>query len=641
MFDNGRKNICVILCDVADYYQEQVCRTLTSYAQIKGYNLAYFSFFLCYGVQTKNGKGEANIINLVPYENFDGFIICHDTFQNKNAVNQIFEYISERTKAPVVTLRRAWKDYPCVLAENSGSIQEVVQHFVDVHGFERIAFMSGPKDHPDAQARLADYRDGLRSRGLEYDEKMVFYGNFWRELTKEAARYFAMELPERPQAIICANDYMAIYLCNELINMGIVVPNDIAISGFDDIWEASTYMPPITTVTMPVEKMSELAFVTLEKQMKGEEVPTVQTIRTQLVIRNSCGCEKMDMNTMLKRRVRQNQDHEKMMDLVQNNTYMFVEMSDLNSAEQLVQHVRLLDNDDNYVRNFFICLGEGRGKDYPKYRSTNYGYPKRMKSVGSAMNRRIIDTKAFETTDLLPPEATEREPMIYYFFPLHNLDQTFGYFAISYMGVHSCERTFNSWIAILGNALENIRLKQKTNTLLNELNNLYVHDALTGLLNRRGFENSSQEFYKKSSETEETMVIISIDMDNLKVVNDRFGHMQGDVALQTISKAMEYAASDGDVCARIGGDEFSVVGIGYDEEKAEEFLAQFHGYLEDFNEDSNLPYLIGASCGYYIIPKDHSISLEAATVESDNNLYEDKREKKSQKRDNVLRVENT
>ena len=102
MFNNGRKNICVILCDVADHYQEQVCRVLTS-------NLAYFSFFLTYGVDTKNGRGEANIINLIPYENFDGFIICHDTFQNKDAVRQMFQYIKERTKVPVITLRRPWE----------------------------------------------------------------------------------------------------------------------------------------------------------------------------------------------------------------------------------------------------------------------------------------------------------------------------------------------------------------------------------------------------------------------------------------------------------------------------------------------------------------------------------------------------
>lgn len=640
MFDNGRKNICVILCDVADHYQEQVCRTLTTYAQVKGYNLAYFSFFLCYGVATKNGRGEANIINLIPYENFDGFIVCHDTFQNRDAVKQIFRYIEERTDAPVVTLRRPWKDFPCVLAENTGAIKEIVQHFVDVHGFDRIAFMSGPEDHPDAQSRLADYKDGLKSRGLEYDEKLVFYGNFWRERSKEAARYFTMELPERPQAIVCANDYMAISLCNELINIGTMVPGDIAISGFDDIWEATINMPPITTVMMPVEKMSERAFLTLEKLMEGEKVPRVQTVSTCPVIRNSCGCEGMDMNTMLKKRVRQSQEYEKMLDLVQDNTYMFVEMSDVESAEEIVEYVRLLENDDNFVRNFFICLGDGKGKFYPKYCSTKPGYPKRTKSIGSVMNRRIIETESFATSDLLPKEAVERDPMIYYFFPLHNLDQTFGYFAISYTGIHSCEKTFHSWIAILGNALENLRLKQKTFSLLEELNSLYVHDALTGLLNRRGFENHSKEYYQKSLKRGQSMVIFSIDMDNLKIVNDKFGHMQGDVALQTIGEAIEHAAREGDVCARIGGDEFSVVGIGYDNEQAETFLREFKEYLDEFNEDSGLPYLVGASCGYYVISESHDISLEAAIVESDNRLYETKREKKSKKLDNVLRMEN-
>lgn len=629
----------MILCDVADHYQEQLCRTLTSLAQIKGYNLAYFSFFLCYGVETKNGKGEANIINLVPYENFDGFIVCHDTFHNKEAVSQIFDYIRERTHAPVVTLRRQWEEHPCVLAENKGAIREIVQHFADVHGFDRIAFMSGPKDHPDAQSRLADYREGLESRGIPYDEKMVFYGNFWRERSKEAARYFTMDLPQRPQAIVCANDYMAISLCNELINIGTMVPGDIAISGFDDIWEATINMLPITTVMMPVEKMTERAFFTLEKLMNGEEVPIVQSVRTKTVIRNSCGCEGMDLNTMLKKRVRQSQEHEKMLDLVQDNTYMFVEMSDVESAEELVDHVRLLDNEDNFVRNFFICLGEGNGKVYPKYCSSKPGYPKRTRAIGSVMNRRVIETESFETKNLLPREAVEREPMIYYFFPLHNLDQTFGYFAVSYTGIHSCEKTFHSWIAILGNALENLRLKQKTHTLLDELNNLYVHDALTGLMNRRGFENLSRDCYQKSKKSQQPMIIFSIDMDNLKIVNDKFGHMQGDVALQTIAQAIEQASNKGDVCARVGGDEYSVIGVGYDEESAEKFLTRFYDFLDDFNEDSGLPYLVRASCGYCLIPVPHSLSLEAAIVESDNRLYEAKREKKSKKQDDVLRKE--
>lgn len=637
MFGNGRKNLCVILCDVANHYQEQVCRTITSCALVRGYNVSYFSFFTCYGVDTHNGIGEVNIINLVPYDRFDGFVICHDTFFNEWAVEEIFKYIEERTKAPVITLRRQWKDYPCVLADNSGSIQKVVQHLVDVHGFSRIAFMSGPEEHPDAQQRLRDYKEGLESCGIPYDDQLVFFGDFWKKKAKAAARYFLTEIQEKPEAIMCANDYMAISLCNELINQGTMVPDDIVVTGFDNIWETSVYMPPVTTVAMQVERMSEIAFDTLEKMIKGEEVPNIQTVPTEPVYRNSCGCAGMDFKTMVKRSVRQSKESESIQELINSNMHMVVAMAGVDYAEELVEHARIVGDRENYVRNLFICLGEGEGDDYPKYSSEEPGYPARFKSVGSVINREIVQTEPFDAVDLLPKEAVVSDPMIYFFFPLHNLLRTYGYVAINYMDVHSCEKTFHSWIAILGNAIEGIRLRHKSNRLLNELNNLYVHDALTGLMNRRGFEYGSKELYEKSRREGKTMVIISIDMDNLKTVNDQYGHAQGDVALREIAEAMEQAAGEGDVCSRSGGDEFAVFGIGYDKVKVKRFLEKFQKHLDDFNEKSGLPYLVMASYGYYIIPEDHSVSLETAMVQSDQYLYDIKREKKAQKLDNVVR----
>lgn len=90
----------------------------------------------------------------------------------------------------------------------------------------------------------------------------------------------------------------------------------------------------------------------------------------------------------------------------------------------------------------------------------------------------------------------------------------------------------------------------------------------------------------------------------------------------------------------MGGDEFSIVGIDYDEEQVDEVMKRFESYLEAFNEKSGLPYLIKASYGYYIISESDKISLEAAVVKSDNNLYERKREKKARKLDGVLRESN-
>lgn len=166
MFENGRKTIGVILCDVSSHYQEQICQTLSMYAKEADYNLAYFTFFSCYGTETtRNGRGEANIVHLIPFEELDAIILCHDTLVNKPALDYVVESIEKKCSCPVVTLRHDLKDYPAVLVNQEHRIEDLVYHFVDEHHKTKIAFMSGPFDHPDTITRLADYKRALANRG--------------------------------------------------------------------------------------------------------------------------------------------------------------------------------------------------------------------------------------------------------------------------------------------------------------------------------------------------------------------------------------------------------------------------------------------------------------------------------------------
>lgn len=639
LFDNGLKTIGVILCDVSSHYQEQICHTVSTYAQSVGYNIAYFTFYTCYGTQTRNGRGEANIIHLVPYEDLDAIIFCHDTLTNEEAQEKTWKYIRNRCSCPVVTLRRDSGEYPCVLVNQTHSIEQLVYHFIDDHNLKRVAFFSGPFEHPDAVKRLDDYKTALENRGIPYDEKLVFEGDFWHGKTKEAANYFMMDLAEAPEAIVCANDYMAIDLSNELISKGFLVPDDVAISGFDDIWEASITMPPISTVSVPVEEMSRHALKLIEKMWNHEKIERVHYLDAEIKIRNSCGCKTFSMQSMLAKRVRQVNEHNRILEKVQINTYISIDLSDMDTLDGIEDKTRLLSYTENHVKSFFICLGERKGSTYPKYRSGKPGFAKKSKAIGSVLNGKKIQTELFDTRKLLPAEAVQKEPMIYYFFPLHNNQYSFGYFAISFEDVYSVDKTFQNWLAILGNALDTIRIKQKNHRLLQELNDLYVHDALTGLYNRRGFDTVSQELYDKSKEEKKNFVIFAIDMDNLKIVNDRFGHMNGDLALKTIGAAMEASALPGDMCARVGGDEYNVVGIGYDKEKVERFVTVFQNYLDDFNGSSELPYLVRASVGYYLMPPEEQGSLEDCVNAADASLYEHKRKKKEQKKDGVIRKE--
>lgn len=637
MFRNGRKTIGVILCDVSSHYQEQICQTLSAYAQEADYNLAYFTFFTCYGTEeTRNGRGEANIVHLIPFEKLDAIVLCHDTLVNKTAQAYVLESIEKRCQCPVVTLRQSSDKYPCVIVNHGNSIEELVYHFIDEHHMKRLGFMSGPLDHPDSIRRFDDFKRALKNRSIPFDDKLIFEGDFWTKKAKRAAEYFMMELEEPPEAIVCANDYMANSLMNELISKGFLVPDDIAVSGFDNIWESSITLPPITTVSVPVQDMANKAMKLIEKMWSGEEVAMKNYVDAQVVLRNSCGCQTFNMQSMLAKRVRQVNEYQSIMDSNQSNTYMFIDLSDLDHVDGIENHLRIGDSD--HVESFFICLGEGRGEKYPKYRSANNGFAKKSTAVGGLFHKESFHFTKFLTSDLLPAEASEDKPMIYYFFPLHNNQYSFGYLAINFEDTRGANKTFHNWLAILGNALETIRIKQKNQGLLQELNNLYVHDALTGLYNRRGFDSISEDYYIRAKKENKNFIIIAIDMDNLKVVNDRFGHMNGDLALKTIGDAMQTVSGDEDACARVGGDEYNVVGVGYTKEDAETFIWNFNDFLDDFNASSGLPYLVKASIGYWIIEAGSRMDLEDCINAADASLYEYKRKKKEEKRDQVLRV---
>ena len=629
MFNNERINIAVLICDCNSYFQEQLCTTISNYGKKLGYNLCFFTCFTTYGRSNKNATGEFNILNLPPYELYDGIIVCADTFGGEEQVERIREYLNSRSRGPVVCIRHQIDDYPCVLVDDSQSIKAMVQHFVQVHHFTRIGFMTGLKNHPDSIARHNAYKMELQNQGIAYDESLVFEGDFWRNRSKAAAHYFAEELETPPEAIICANDYMAISLSTELILSGHMVPDDIAISGFDDIAESTVTMPPLTTVTVSCEDLGRQALHMLRDLLADKDIPTVQYISTQLAIRNSCGCKTFDMRSMITTRVQQESEHHHLINQTINNTFTSIALQGLLSTDSIGQYLHLPDYEDNGIQDFHLCLGEGRGPIYPKYRSNRPNFPKKSHSVYSLINREEVITSTFNTTDLIPVEAMSEEPMCYFFYPLHYLDFTLGYIAIQYINGYTCEKTFQSWLAIISTSLENLRVSNERTHLLNELNTLYIHDALTGIYNRRGFEKLASEMFDKAKKQKKSTMILCMDMDNLKKVNDQYGHRHGDLSLRAISEALQHAATNHEICARVGGDEFSVIGMDYTEEKAEQFIQAFQEYLDETNENSIYNYTVSTSYGYTITDNTSGYTLEEYVNLSDSRLYEHKRNKKS------------
>jgi LacI family transcriptional regulator len=197
------------------------------------------------------------------------------------------------TRLPIVLVAGS-PDEPnvdVVDADNRTGTKALVCHLVDVHNATRLYYVAGPDGAPDARARrnafdeeLAEHR-GVSACGY-------FEGRFASVSGKLAAQeILAMPPPDRPDAVICANDQMAIGAMRELQANGVAVPGDLAVVGFDDIYSAALVTPALTTVSHPMRLLGEHACSRLLERIADPALPhQVELLPTSLVIRESCGC---------------------------------------------------------------------------------------------------------------------------------------------------------------------------------------------------------------------------------------------------------------------------------------------------------------------------------------------------------------
>ncbi|MBR4514185.1 MAG: GGDEF domain-containing protein [Lachnospiraceae bacterium] len=167
-------------------------------------------------------------------------------------------------------------------------------------------------------------------------------------------------------------------------------------------------------------------------------------------------------------------------------------------------------------------------------------------------------------------------------------------------------------------------LNQK-NQLLNKLS---VTDALTGINNRRGFLDSVQRLVNAHENEGKRAMLIFADMDNLKQVNDKFGHSDGDFAIKSIADILTDSLDEDDIVGRIGGDEFVAFTFVERDDKPEKILDRIRRYDDDLNEESGKPYFIDLSLGTSVFTCAPSLNIELVLHSADVALYENKKNKR-------------
>ncbi|HEX2994219.1 MAG TPA: substrate-binding domain-containing protein, partial [Anaerolineales bacterium] len=191
---------------------------------------------------------------------------------------------------PIVTQSVEMEGASIFVPDNAEGMRAMVRHLIEDHGYKRIAFIRGIEGQLDARQRFQAYKDELKAHNLRFDENLVVDGDYTNESGRAAIRILLDERRLRFQAVVAANDTMAFGALDALQQRSVRVPDDVAVTGFDDLREAQATGVPLTTVRQSFYTSGRQALDTLLKRIKGDTVPRITTAPTEMIIRWSCGC---------------------------------------------------------------------------------------------------------------------------------------------------------------------------------------------------------------------------------------------------------------------------------------------------------------------------------------------------------------
>ena len=642
MISGKRKTIGIFLCKAYSLFDDAVYHTVTEQAKKFDYDVIVFTTVGYFASQNDYDNQERGMFAFAPIEQLDGIIIAPDTYEIEGFREQLYDELRKRAKCPVVAIRHLGENYDCVYTDERLALKPLLCHLLDHHGLKRISFLAGYKGHPDSERRLQVYREEMAAHGLAVDEeKDITHGNMWLDCGPKAYEALFSDPDHLPQAVVCANDYMATGLMRTLREKGIRVPEDVIITGFDNVPNISLSEPMLTTVEQDFAEMAVRAMEELNSQIRGDgrkdpsEGIRKMPIGGKLIIGESCGCGFRGEDYYARISDNRGREVDRMQTREVGMTYLTIELNACDTLKDLHRVLVEKMNDTPMVRDFYLCLFE-------KEKNEN-GEPVFAEEMtdDACLVHVMRDRQdhgmpmiTFERRRLLP-EMAERadEPQVFFLMLLHQRENAYGYSMFHYLPGEVPSNFFQHWNVILSGALSNMHKRNELKQLYEERRLSSITDVMTRLLNRRGLEEQLSTMWSELCDRHERVAFISIDMDRLKQINDTYGHMAGDFAIRLTGHAVRRAAPKDALLARMGGDEFLAVLPFATQTMADRYMHDFRKELERLNKLEDRTFKVEASCGGLIFRLNDLSSINDCIQKSDEAMYRQKEQRHARRND--------
>ncbi len=630
MIAGKRKTIGVFLCKAYAVFDNAVYRVLEELSRQLDYDVVVFSTVGYFASQNEYDAQERRMFSFAPIEKLDGILMAPDTYEIEGFREALLDEIRSRANCPVVAVRHFSDEFDCTYTDEENTIRPLIRHLLDDHDLSRISFLAGYHGHPDSEFRLAAFRREMADHGIEIDDQRdIFYGNMWYTCSEDAYRHFFVN-NEAPQAVVCANDFMAVGLERELLRHGLKVPDDVIITGYDNIPDITLDCSTLTTVEQDFESMIHKGFEELDRQIRaGESFIRHHDVHRipvpgKLIFGESCGCSERPQNQFRELSILRSAEADRLGNREVNMTYFTIETSAAETIEELHTALDKKKDDTPMIRDFYLCLfEESRKADGERI------FAEQMTDTACLVHS-LRDKQdngmpmiSFSRHDLLPQMAERaEEPQVFYLTLLHQREFNYGYAVFHYDNGELPTTFFQHWSVTLSGALRNIHNRDELRRLYEERRLSSITDVLTRLDNRRGIMEKVEPQWNTLCIERATVGFISFDLDNLKGINDTYGHQAGDFAIRLIAEAIRASLPKSGIGARMGGDEFLVFIPRTSEMDTKRFVRSFERTLLELNRREDRSFEVSASYGAYVTSLEDGMTFEDCLHHSDKMMYQ-------------------
>lgn len=628
-------NLAVLLSGVVFDSQKALMRGIEK--SVQKFN-DVCSVFCCHVNVFENdlyGIGEYKIFDLPDFNNYDGVIFVRNTFKDQELTKSISDRIKEARK-PCVCIDGIDDDFVNLCNNEYEATIELVEHLIKIHDCKSFAFIGGTVGGSDSEARYAGFREALSINDISYDEDNFYLGNYEFRDGVEAVKYFVERNEKMVDAIVCANDQMAVGAISQLSREGFKVPRDVKVVGIDYDFASRAMSPSLTTFERPQYEKGQQSVEILHSfasYKKGEVINS----ETKIKIYESCGCSN-------RRRLRFSEGKDfaealyEQAELTQVVKRMSAGLMSQNDYGNLISYMEDYALSIN-PQELYLCLNDRPAVeiDYIGYseavvrgnRKNERDYTDDIKCIINISDGKCISEEVtYNRKKLFPPNLGRKEGVTYYFYPVNYLDRNFGYAILGGTGSLIRNDFFPNWVTLVGNALENFRKKTIMEQMINTLDRMWIYDTLTGIYNRAGFYKLCEPLVSESRSKGAPLAVYFLDVDGLKQVNDAHGHDAGDELIKEVASILKEQLEDKELIMRYGGDEFVILSPKCSKTEVALRIEKIENAFKKRNETRYSVYNISASIGHYVTRIADVEDLTACVEEADKEMYKMKKAKK-------------